>query len=251
MVRKRSRLDGDRGRYEMIGMPRYDSDCRLLATAGALMLGLAVSAQPGFAADMTPAHIKEATSAVDTAMIKANTATSQDWPTIGLDYAETRFSKLNQITSDNVGGLGLVWSYSLESSRGVEATPVVIDGIMYQTGPWSIGFSNESRSGKKIWTFDPGVDRAKGYKGCCDVVNRGVAVYKGRVFVGAYDGRLIALDAATGAKVWEQDTLHDHDHSYTITGAPRAFNGKVVIGQGGAEYGARGHVTAHATETGT
>jgi quinohemoprotein ethanol dehydrogenase len=234
----------------MIGMPRYDSDCRLLATAGALMLGLAVSAQPGFAADMTPAHIKEATSAVDTAMIKANTATSQDWPTIGLDYAETRFSKLNQITSDNVKDLGLVWSYSLDSERGIEATPVVVDGIMYQTGPWSIVYAIDARTGKKIWTFDPRVDRSKGYQGCCDVVNRGVAVYKGKVFVGAFDGRLIALDAATGQKVWEKDTLIDHDHSYTITGAPRAFNGKVLIGQGGAEYGARGYVTAYDTETG-
>jgi quinohemoprotein ethanol dehydrogenase len=234
----------------MIGMPRYDSDCRLLATAGALMLGLAVSAQPGFAADMTPAHIKEATSAVDTAMIKANTATSQDWPTIGLDYAETRFSKLNQITSDNVKDLGLVWSYSLDSERGIEATPVVVDGIMYQTGPWSIVYAIDARTGKKIWTFDPQVDRSKGYRGCCDVVNRGVAVYKGKVFVGAFDGRLIALDAATGQKVWEKDTLIDHDHSYTITGAPRAFNGKVLIGQGGAEYGARGYVTAYDTETG-
>src|ERR1700757_1962615 len=145
----------------MIGMPRYDYDCRLLATAGALMLGLAVSAQPGFAADLSPAKIKAATSAVDSAMIKANTATSQDWPTIGLDYAETRFSKLKQITSDNVKGLGLAWTYSLDSSRGIEATPVVVGGIMYQTGPWSIVHAIDARSGKKIWSFDPGVDREK------------------------------------------------------------------------------------------
>ena len=234
----------------MTRSPSKDSACRLLGVASALLLNLAFPTHSTLAEDLTPARINAATSAVDSAMIKANTATSRDWPTIGLDYAETRFSKLNQITSDNVGGLGLVWSYSLESSRGVEATPVVIDGIMYQTGPWSIVYAIDARSGKKIWTFDPGVDRAKGYKGCCDVVNRGVAVYKGRVFVGAYDGRLIALDAATGQKVWEKDTLIDREHSYTITGAPRAFNGKVVIGQGGAEYGARGYVTAYDSETG-
>ena len=98
---------------------------------------------------------------------------------------------------------------------------------MYQTASWSVVHAIDARTGKKIWTFDPGVDREKGYKGCCDVVNRGVALYKGKVFVAAYDGRLIALDAATGAKVWEKDTLIDHDHSYTITGAPRVFNGKV------------------------
>lgn len=224
---------------------------RFVQAAIALGLGLALFTGAAFAQTKGSAdHIKAVTSAVDSASIKANTATSNDWPTIGLDYAETRFSKLNQINTDNVKKLGLVWSYSLESSRGVEATPVVVDGIMYQTASWSVVHAIDARTGKKIWSFDPGVDREKGYKGCCDVVNRGVAVYKGKVFVAAYDGRLIALDAATGAKVWEKDTLIDHDHSYTITGAPRAFNGKVVIGQGGAEYGARGYVTAYDTETG-
>src|SRR4051812_31941034 len=224
---------------------------RFVQAAIAIGLGLALSAGAAFAQTKGSAdHIKAVTSAVDSASIKANTATSNDWPTIGLDYAETRFSKLNQINTDNVKKLGLVWSYSLESSRGVEATPVVVDGIMYQTASWSVVHDIDARTGKKIWSFDPGVDREKGYKGCCDVVNRGVAVYKGKVFVGAYDGRLIALDAASGAKVWEKDTLTDKEHSYTITGAPRAFNGKVVIGQGGAEYGARGYITAYDTETG-
>lgn len=249
----------------MIRSPRVDSACRFFPKAtvslhrparlaqavSVIGLGLALSASSASAQTKGSAdHIKAVTSAVDSASIKANTATSNDWPTIGLDYGETRFSKLNQINTDNVKKLGLVWSYSLDSSRGVEATPVVVDGIMYQTASWSVVHAIDARTGKKIWSFDPGVDREKGYKGCCDVVNRGVAVYKGKVFVAAYDGRLIALDAASGAKVWEKDTLIDHDHSYTITGAPRAFNGKVVIGQGGAEYGARGYVTAYDTETG-
>jgi quinohemoprotein ethanol dehydrogenase len=221
--------------------------------AMAVGFGLAISCTGTLAqntAKGSPDHIKAVTSAVDSASIKANTATSNDWPTTGLDYAETRFSKLNQINTDNVKKLGLVWTYPLESSRGVEATPLVVDGIMYQTASWSVVHAIDARTGKKIWSFDPGVDREKGYKGCCDVVNRGVAVYKGKVFVAAYDGRLIALDAATGAKVWEKDTLIDHDHSYTITGAPRAINGKVLIGQGGAEYGARGYITAYDAETG-
>ena len=160
------------------------------------------------------------------------------------------FRKLNQINADNVKKLGLVWSYPLESSRGVEATPVVVDGIMYQTASWSVVHAIDARTGKQLWTFDPKVDREKGYKGCCDVVNRGVALWKGKVFVGAYDGRLIALDAATGKVVWEKDTVVSKEHSYTITGAPRVFNGKVVIGNGGAEYGARGYVTAYDAETG-
>src|SRR6476646_10632436 len=121
---------------------------------------------------------------------------------------------------------------------------------MYQTASWSVVHAIDARTGKRIWSFDPGVDREKGCKGCCDVVNRGVALWKGKVFVAAYDGRLIALDAVTGQKVWEKDTLIDKEHSYTITGAPRVFNGKVVIGNGGAEYGARGYVTAYDAETG-
>jgi quinohemoprotein ethanol dehydrogenase len=221
--------------------------------AAVVGFGLAVSCGVAFAQGAPKAsvdHIKAATSAVDGAFVRANTATSDDWPAIGLDYAETRFSKLHMIDSDNVKGLGLVWSYSLDSSRGVEATPVVVDGIMYQTASWSVVHAIDARTGKKIWSFDPGVNREQGYKGCCDVVNRGVALYKGKAFVGAYDGRLIALDAATGQKLWEKDTLIDHDHSYTVTGAPRVFNGKVLIGQGGAEYGARGYVTAYDAETG-
>jgi quinohemoprotein ethanol dehydrogenase len=231
----------------MLRLPLVDSACRF---SGAILLGIAISCGGALAEDLTPAKIKAATGAVDGAFIKGNTASSHDWPTIGLDYAETRFSKLSQITSDNVKGLGLVWSYNLESERGVEATPVVVDGIMYQTASWSVVHAIDARSGKKIWTFDPGVNREQGYKGCCDVVNRGVALWKGKVFVAAYDGRLIALDAASGAKIWEKDTLIDHDHSYTITGAPRVYNGKVLIGQGGAEYGTRGYITAYDADSG-
>jgi len=251
----------------MIRSPRVDSACRffpeivftpnrpvrLAQAAIAIGLGVALSYSGALAqtpAKGSPDHIKAVTSAVDDAFIKANTATSQDWPTTGLDYAETRFSKLNQINADNVKKLGLAWTYPLESSRGVEATPVVVDGIMYQTASWSVVHAIDARTGKRLWTYDPKVDRTTGYKGCCDVVNRGVALWKGKVFVGVYDGRLVALDAVTGKVAWEKDTLIDKEHSYTVTGAPRVFNGKVVIGNGGAEYGARGYITAYDAETG-
>jgi quinohemoprotein ethanol dehydrogenase len=207
-----------------------------------------------FAEDSAPKdlsqHIKTITSAVDGAFIKANDATAKDWPTVGFDYAETRYSKLKDINTDNVKQLGLKWSYNLESLRGIEATPIVVDGIMYVSASWSVVHAIDARTGKRIWTYDPGVDRSKGYRGCCDVVSRGVALYKGKVFVAAYDGRLIALDAATGKKIWEEDTIIDHSHSYTVTGAPRVVKGKVIIGNGGAEYGARGYVTAYDAETG-
>lgn len=229
-------------------MTRRLEQAACAAVAGVMLFcGTAYAQAP---AKGSPEHIRAVTGAVDSASIKANTATSNDWPTYGLDYAETRFSKLKQINADNAKNLGLMWTYSLESERGVEATPLVVDGIMYVTAPWSIVHAVDARTGKKLWTFDPAVNREKGYRGCCDVVNRGVALYKGKVFVGAYDGRLIALDAATGKTVWEKDTITDNTFSYTITGAPRVFNGKVVIGNGGAEYGARGYVTAYDAETG-
>jgi quinohemoprotein ethanol dehydrogenase len=222
------------------------------AAATVLAAALLISASPAFsqAPKGSSDHIRAVTGAVDAESIKANGVATKDWPSYGLDYAETRFSKLSQVNAENVKNLGLMWTYDLESVRGVEATPLVVDGIMYVTASWSVVHAVDVRSGKRIWTFDPEVKKGEGYKGCCDVVNRGVALWKGKVFVGAYDGRLIALDAATGKKVWEKDTVTDRKHSYTITGAPRVFKGKVVIGNGGAEYGARGYVTAYDAETG-
>jgi PQQ-dependent dehydrogenase (methanol/ethanol family) len=213
-----------------------------LGVAATLALSGTSQAQP---AKGSPEHVRAVTGKVDGASIRANAARGADWPSYGLDYAETRFSRLGQISAANVKDLGLVWSYDLESNRGVEATPLVVDGIMYVTGSWSIVHAIDVRSGKRLWVFDPKVDREAGYKGCCDVVNRGVAVWKGRVYVAAYDGRLIALDAATGTKAWEVDTIIDRKFSYTVTGAPRVFKGKVIIGNGGAEYGVRGYITAY------
>lgn len=187
---------------------------------------------------------------VDDAHIEANARTGKDWPSHGLNYQENRFSPLKQIHSGNVDQLGLAWSYKLDSSRGVEATPIVVNGVMYVSAPWSVVHAVDARTGKALWTYDPQVPREMAYKGCCDVVNRGVAVYKGKVFVAAFDGRLIALDAATGQQVWSTDTIDNKNFSYTITGAPRVFKGKVYIGNGGAEYGARGYVTAYDAETG-
>lgn len=187
---------------------------------------------------------------VDGAFIRSNAARTPDWPTIGVDYAETRYSRLDQINAANVKDLGLAWSYNLESTRGVEATPVVVDGIMYVTASWSVVHAIDTRTGQRLWTYDPQIDRSTGFKGCCDVVNRGVALWKGKVYVGAWDGRLIALDAATGKEVWHRNTFEGQKGSLTITGAPRVFKGKVIIGNGGAEYGVRGYITAYDAETG-
>jgi quinohemoprotein ethanol dehydrogenase len=226
----------------------------LLATATILLFTIVVAVVDS-ATEPTPdkgteAHVRAATSAVEGDRIRANEAASRDWPTYGLDYAETRFSHLRRITNANVKDLGLVWTYDLESTRGIEATPLVVDGIMYVTASWSVVHAVDVRSGQRLWTYDPQVPRSIGFKGCCDVVNRGVALYRDKVFVGAFDGRLIALDAATGKPLWQQDTIVDHTRPYTITGAPRVFKGKVIIGNGGAEYGVRGYITAYDAESG-
>jgi quinohemoprotein ethanol dehydrogenase len=188
--------------------------------------------------------------AVDDAKIIANASSGKEWLSNGLDYAGTRFSRLRQIDATNVGKLGLVWSYGLESTRGVEATPIVSNGIMYVTAPWSVVHALDARTGKRLWSYDPQTPRSAGWKTCCDVVNRGVAVYGDKVYVATLDARLVALDARTGRKLWERDTRTDPDRNITITGAPYAVDGKIIIGNSGAEYGVRGYVTAYDATTG-
>lgn len=220
----------------------------LFAAGTALLMASTVTAQTS----PTPASKAPANSAqkVNGAFIKANEKQTLDWPSHGLDYAETRFSKLKQINTKTVKDLGLVWTYNLESTRVVEATPLVVNGVMYVSAAWSIVHAVDVRTGKRLWTYDPKVPKEDGFKGCCDVGNRGVALYEGKVFVASFDGRLIAIDAATGAKVWEKDTITDRKYKYTITGAPRVFKGKVIIGNGGAELGVRGYITAYDATTG-
>lgn len=198
----------------------------------------------------TPDQLRAATAGVDADFIRRNAATGRDWPSYGLNFSENRFSPLTGITTENAAQLGLAWSYDLGSRRGVQATPVVVGGVMYVTASWSVVHAIDARTGARLWSFDPEVPREYGARGCCDVVNRGVAVHRGKVYVASYDGRLFALDAATGARVWERDTITDRARPYTVTGAPRVFADTVIIGNGGAEYGVRGYLTGYDAETG-
>lgn len=195
-------------------------------------------------------HLAAVTSSVGSARLVNADATPGDWLSYGRNYSEDRHSILNEIRKSNVDSLGLVWSLNLGTSRGIETTPLAVDGILYLTGPWSIVYAVDARKGELIWTFDPQVPREYGEIACCDVVNRGLALYEGQLFLGALDGRLIAIDAATGLKNWEVLTV-DQSESYTITGAPRVVDGKVVIGNGGAEYGVRGYISAYDVRDGT
>lgn len=186
---------------------------------------------------------------VDQTRLLNAAAEPQNWLTHGGTYLEQRFSPLDQISADTVGRLRLAWFYDLDTNRGQEATPIVVDGVMYTTSAWSKVYALDAATGKELWTYDPQVPGEVGFKACCDVVNRGVAVYDGKVYFGTLDGRLIALDAKTGKPMWSQITV-DQSKPYTITGAPRIVKGKVVIGNGGGEYGVRGYVSAYEAKTG-
>ena len=172
-----------------------------------------------------------------------------DWITTGRDYAETHFSPLKEINASNISRLGLAWSMDMETRRGLEATPIVVNGVMYVTGSWSVVYAVDAVTGKRLWRWDPEVSRSWGQRACCDVVNRGVAVYGNRVYVATLDGRLAALRASDGIPQWSVQTT-DKNQSYTITGAPRVVKGKVIIGNGGAEFGVRGYVSAYDSQTG-
>ena len=175
-------------------------------------------------------------------------AEPSQWPVAGRDAEGTYYSPLGRINDRNVGTLGFAWEYQTGTFRGLEATPIVVDGTMYTSGNWGVVYALNAATGKALWTFDPQNDGQVGRFTCCDVVNRGVAVWKGRVYVASLDGRLIALDARDGKPVWSVDTLIDHKQPYSVTGLPQIAGGVVVIGNSGADMGkggVRGYVTAY------
>ena len=186
---------------------------------------------------------------VDQARLEAAESDPDNWLGHGRTYAEQRFSPLDQVNDSNVGELGLAFSVPLDTNRGQEATPIVVDGTMYFSTAWSKVMAVNAATGEVLWKFDPQAKGSQGAAACCDVVNRGVAVWDGKVFVGTIDARLVALDAETGAKLWDVQTA-DISKPYTITMAPRVVRGKVVIGNSGAELGVRGYVSAYDAATG-
>ncbi|MHA8084837.1 PQQ-dependent dehydrogenase, methanol/ethanol family [Aquirufa antheringensis] len=216
----------------------------VLAMASAL-----IGCQKKDAPKGSEAHIENVTSAIDDDALTNAQDAPGDWTSYGLNYKEDRFSPLTQINKDNVSQLSLAWSTDLGTNRGIEATPLVVDGIMFLSGPWSVIYALDTRSGKILWTYDPEVPKQTGLKACCDVVNRGIAMYKGNIFAGTLDGRLVSIKASTGKLNWSVITV-DTARAYTITGAPRVYDGKVIIGNSGADLGVRGYVTAYDAEDG-
>ncbi len=176
-------------------------------------------------------------------------ASPNEWLLHGRTYAEERHSPLDQINTSNVDQIGLSWSFETGTNRGHETTPIVKDGVMFITAPWSVVHALDAKTGDLLWTHDPQVERAWANNACCDVVNRGVALYENSIFFGTIDGRLISLDKDTGNENWSILTI-DKSWPYTITGAPRIVKDNVIIGNGGGEFGVRGYVTAYDVDSG-
>lgn len=193
---------------------------------------------------------------------RLSTAGSQgaaDWPSNGRTYSEQRFSPLKQITDENVGNLQPAWQFVLNTTRGQEVTPLVVGGVMYVSTAWSEVYALDARTGEKLWYFNPQVPRDWSSNSCCGPIDRGVAVWNGKVYVGTINGHLIALDARTGKPLWNTFTFpSDVEYTsagspvpqYTMSGAPRVVKGLVIVGTGGGDNGVRGFISAYNGDTG-
>ncbi|PHN02526.1 PQQ-dependent dehydrogenase, methanol/ethanol family [Flavilitoribacter nigricans] len=181
----------------------------------------------------------------------ADESNTSDWLAYGRTHSEQRFSPLADINTDNVSKLQVDWYLDLPRDVGLVSTPLVVDGVLYFTGTMNVVRAVNATSGELIWEYDPEVGKAISKKRQIGWVhNRGLTFYNGKVFAATWDGRLIAIDAETGAEIWTAVTF-DPQRSLYITGAPKAFAGKVLIGNGGTENGpTRGFVTAYDAETG-
>ncbi len=188
----------------------------------------------------------------DARIVGAATAEPESWLTYGQTFEEQRFSRLSAINRDSIADLGLTWVKHFDIRHRLQNTPLVVDGIMYVSDPWNVTYALNAETGAEIWRFDPEVNRESVRYACCTgPMTRGVAVYRGKVFIATFDGRVVAVNAATGTKVWDFDTSDPSSVSpFTISGAPRVGAGKVYIGQSSSEFGVRGYVTALDAETG-
>jgi quinohemoprotein ethanol dehydrogenase len=198
----------------------------------------AASAQPGMIDELRLSHQRPG-----------------DWLLNGRDTGNTHFSPLDQINRTNVARLGLAWEFRDflvrgGIHRGMESNPVFVDGVLYFSGPWGNAYAVGARAGKALWTYDANADGQYARRACCDVVNRGVAVWKSKVYVASLDGWLACLDARDGKPVWRVDTIADRHFNTTVNGAPAIAGDNVLIGNAGADMGSRGYVSAYDLKTG-
>ncbi|MDB6087428.1 MAG: alcohol dehydrogenase [Gammaproteobacteria bacterium] len=171
------------------------------------------------------------------------------WMTYGGNYEEQRYSRLARINRDNVKQLGLAWFADYDTNLTQAGTPLYIDGVIYVSTAWSKVYAFDARSGRQLWQYNPKTPGEWIRNVCCGIVNRGIAAWNGKIYVGTLDGRLVAIDARTGKEAWSTLTIDPGKH-YSITSAPRVAKGRVLIGESGGEYGVRGYISAYDAETG-
>jgi quinohemoprotein ethanol dehydrogenase len=176
-------------------------------------------------------------------------ATAANWMSYGGTYAEQHFSPLKQINQDTVSKLGLAWFADYDTNLSQYGTPLEIDGVIYVSTAWTHVYAFDVRTGKKLWEYNPRTAGVWIRNVCCGIVNRGLAAWNGKIYLGTLDGRLVALNARTGKEVWSVMTI-DSSKRYSITSAPRIAKGKVLIGESGGEFGVRGYLSAYDAETG-
>ncbi len=190
---------------------------------------------------------------VDAARLANTDAEPDQWLANGRDAGGTYFSPLSSINTGNVSRLGLAWEHKLGTRRGLEATPLMVDGVLYTSGTFGRVYALDAASGAERWTYDPEVDGQYGRYACCDAINRGVSVWHGRVYAGSTDGYLHAIDAATGKRLWRVDTLPARGPKapYTLPTTTVIAGDVVIVGSSGADFaGVRGYIAAYDVETG-
>lgn len=187
---------------------------------------------------------------IDRARLLAADLHPDQWLTKGGGSGETYYSGLKSIDTSNVSRLGYAWGFDTGTARGLEATPIVVDGVMYTSGVAGRVYALNAATGRLRWRFEPKINPRVYRSVCCDSVNRGVAVWQGRVYVAALDGLLYALDAASGKVLWSADTIIDRSRGYASTGAAQVAGKVVVIGNSGGEYDTRGYLSAYDLRTG-
>lgn len=239
---------------------RHAGEPAALAAVALLAAGCKPAAEPLAPTAAAPAPVSRESppaqpfGAIDADRLSHAADQPGEWFTTGGDGSGAYYSNLTQINATNAQKLGFAWDYALKTNRGLEATPIVVDGTLYTSGNWGRVYALDAATGRELWTYVPALDAQWGRYACCDVVNRGVAVWQGRVFVISLDGYLHALDAATGHLIWKSDTLTGRgpsDFHYFASGAPLIAGDEIIVGNGGADFkGARGYISAFDLQTG-
>ncbi len=222
------------------------------ALALAVLAGCQPAEEPAATADAgAAAAVADTAPAANVTSERLSNAASEpsQWMTVGGTYEERHYSPLNEVNRDTVSRLGLSWFADYDTNLSQQGTPLYIDGVIYVSTAWSKVYAYDARTGAQLWQYDPQTPKEIAIKVCCGIVNRGIAAYEGKIYLGTLDGYLVAINAKTGQEEWRKLTV-DADKQYTVTSAPRVIKGQVVIGNSGSEFGVRGYLGAYNATTG-